>query len=94
MVFKKNGVRYKKYFKTGSSSYYALFLQSQTYRESCYDCPYAGENRCGDVTIGDYWGIENQHPEYLKANGGELDVQKGVSCVIINTQKGISLLEK
>lgn len=29
-------------------------------------CPFASEYRQGDITIGDYWGIELVHPEYLK----------------------------
>lgn len=91
--FKKNGAHYKKSFKTGSSSYYALFLQSQTYRESCYDCLYARKERCGDITIGDYWGIEKQHSEFLKSNGGDFDEKKGISCLIVNNLKGRTLLE-
>lgn len=94
IVFQKNNKKYKKSFKTGSSSYYSLFLQSQTYRESCYECPYAGENRSGDITIGDYWGINEVHPELLRRNGGMFDEKEGISCLIINSERGILLVKK
>lgn len=75
------------------SSYYSLFLKSETYRENCYSCQYAGEKRPGDITIGDYWGIEDEHPEYAKENGGKFDFSDGVSCVLVNTENGRNWLE-
>ena len=60
--------------------YYASFLRCETYRESCYQCPYSSMNRPGDITIGDFWGVENYYPD--------IDKTKGVSCVIVNTAKG------
>ena len=74
------------------SSYYKLFLNSTIYRENCYTCKYAKKGRCGDITIGDYWGIERQHPEYMKENGGKIDSKKGISCILSNTEKGNELL--
>ena len=76
------------------SSYYQLFLNSEIYRENCYSCKYAGKKRVGDITIGDFWGIEKEHPEYLKDNGGEIDEKNGISCVLINNKKGKEILEK
>lgn len=75
------------------SSFYYYFLKSYIYRDSCYSCKYACKNRCGDITIGDYWGIENAHPEVLQ-NNSELDYKSGTSCLIINTEQGNKLIEK
>ena len=75
------------------SSFYYYFLKSYIYRDSCYSCKYACKNRCGDITIGDYWGIENAHPEVLK-NNSVLDYRNGVSCLIVNTEQGKKLIEK
>lgn len=77
----------------GISSYYTYFLSGETYRESCYSCRYACANRVGDITIGDFWGIEQEHPELLKENGGKIDETKGVSSILVNTEKGRKLLE-
>ena len=60
--------------------YYHHFLKGDTYRECCYYCLYARQERVSDITIGDYWGIENEHPEIYST--------KGVSCLLVNTEKG------
>lgn len=81
------------YFEPEESSYYQMFLNSYTYRENCYSCPYASDHRPGDITIGDYWCVELVHPELLKENGGPLDHEAGVSCMIVNNDKGQQLLD-
>lgn len=66
--------------------YYVSFLAADTLRESCYHCPFANLNRPGDITIGDFWGIENINQT--------LETKDGVSFVICNTEKGISYFEQ
>lgn len=66
--------------------YFFRFLEGHTYRECCYQCNYCTPERAGDITIGDYWGIENEHPKFFNT--------KGVSCVLINTDKGLAAWEK
>lgn len=90
----EHGDQSEKYFEPEESSYYQLFLNSYTYRENCYSCPFASEYRQGDITIGDYWCIDLVHPEYLTENGGEIDEKKGASCLIINNKQGKKLIEK
>lgn len=91
-IDKHNKVK-KKLIPVQLSSYYHLFLKSETYRENCYSCKYAGEKRTGDITIGDYWGIEVEHPEYSKENGGMFNFSDGISCVLVNTERGRNWLE-
>lgn len=81
------------YFDPEESSYYQMFLNSYTYRENCYSCPYASDHRIGDITIGDFWGIEVVHPELLIENGGHLDHEQGISCLIVNNIHGKTLLK-
>lgn len=81
------------YLEPEQSSYYQMFLDSYTYRENCYECPYASVHRPGDITIGDYWCVELVHPELLKENGGTIEHEIGVSCLIINNKKGHILME-
>lgn len=75
------------------SSYYSFFLGAETHRQCCYSCKYAGGSRTGDITIGDYWCIEKEHPEYTKEQGGEFSVTDGVSCILVNTLQGEKLLD-
>lgn len=60
--------------------YYNAFIKSKTIRESCYNCKFSNTNRPGDITLGDYWGIEFAHPDFYSS--------KGISLVLVNTDKG------
>lgn len=66
-------------------SYYKSFLAGNTYRRCCYDCKYANLNRVGDITIADFWGIEETN--------SKIDIKKGVSAVIVNSRKGQKIFE-
>ena len=74
------------------SSYYTLFLDGDTYRENCYSCKYAKKKRPSDLTIGDYWGIQAEHPELFGKNG--FDERKGISCILANSEKGIVIFKE
>ena len=88
VIYKKNGKIEKIVKPSYESSFYQLFLDSSIYRENCYECPYAIENRNSDLTIGDFWGINQEYPDI------NINSTKGVSCIIANTIKGINVIEK
>lgn len=75
-------------------AYYKMFLQGEIYRDNCYKCKFAKKERVSDITVGDYWGINTENPEFLAQNGGLLDEEKGISCVLINTERGMVFFEK
>ena len=54
--------------------------------DSCSDCVAKGEERCTDFTLGDYWGIWNQHPDF--------DDDKGTSIVFVHSEKGKRFLKQ
>lgn len=60
--------------------YYSAFSKGTIYRKCCYKCPYARLERVGDITIGDYWGIDAVHPGFSDG--------RGVSAALLNTKKG------
>ena len=64
--------------------YYYAFYTHLIDRESCYRCPYGSDLRVSDLTLGDYWGIENYHVE--------MDTKAGVSALLVNTEKGEALV--
>lgn len=76
-----------------SSSYYDLFYSVMISRDSCYRCPFAGPLRAGDLTIGDFWGVDKVRPDLLGVSGGPFSVHDGVSCLLVNTEKGLRWLE-
>lgn len=85
-----NGIIEKKQWES-STSYIHYFRGGWIYRDNCYHCKYACKHRPADITIGDFWGIEKAHPEYIGGNGW--DEESGISLVIANTEKGRSLIE-
>lgn len=88
VVYEKNGKKEKTVKPSYESSFYQLFLDSSIYRENCYKCPYATENRNSDLTIGDFWGIGQEHPDV------DIDSKRGISCIIANSNKGKKIIEK
>ena len=74
------------------SSYYSFFLKNVTFRDNCYTCPFATEQRVGDITLCDYWGVDVEEPEFLK----EIKTKglTGISGVLLNTDKGVSVFSK
>ncbi|MCM1113993.1 MAG: Coenzyme F420 hydrogenase/dehydrogenase, beta subunit C-terminal domain [Clostridium sp.] len=89
----KNGNKKYRYIQYGESSYYSNFLKCNTYREGCYSCKYAANDRIGDITIGDFWGIKKQHPELFDGSRKDFDADKGISCILENTEQGKKLLD-
>lgn len=64
--------------------YLAAFYDSLICRPSCEECPFANTERPGDITLADFWGAEKFYPDF--------DDGKGVSLVIVNSQKGAELI--
>lgn len=62
------------------------FIGNICLRKSCSDCKAKGVERCTDFTLGDYWGIWNQHPEF--------DDNKGTSVVFVHIEKGRQILNE
>ena len=62
-----------------------LYFTGKSMRESCANCKFTNLKRIGDITIGDFWGIPKDSP-YEKD-------KKGVSLVLINSDKGKKLFE-
>lgn len=58
------------------------FLKNIYLRPSCYACPAKSGKSGSDITLADYWGIGNHHPE--------MDDDKGTSLVLLKTSKGAS----
>ncbi|MCF2582432.1 Coenzyme F420 hydrogenase/dehydrogenase, beta subunit C-terminal domain [Bacteroides caecigallinarum] len=65
--------------------YYRGFFYGITFRESCYNCKFASIQRCGDLTIGDFWGLKSKDDMLVKP-------QNGISVLLPNTERGSKLL--
>ena len=63
-----------------SRKFTELFYSHLILRDSCFDCQYKNTERIADITIGDFWRIENNDKVY--------DDDKCISLVMLNTPNG------
>lgn len=71
--------------KDGDTYQYG-YHRSVSYRENCYHCIYAREERISDVTLCDYTGLGTLAPcSYT---------ERKVSCILVNTNKGQDFISR
>ncbi|MVX64188.1 4Fe-4S dicluster domain-containing protein [Clostridium chromiireducens] len=80
----KNGKMYSKSAK--EDIYMKGFLKDLYLRPSCYECKAKNFLSASDISLADYWGVENIHPEF--------DDDKGTSLVLVNSRKGEVMFRK
>ncbi|MEI0749766.1 polysaccharide pyruvyl transferase family protein, partial [Brachyspira pulli] len=68
-----------------NSQYFFTFINAIQMRKRCYTCPYVYFPRVGDITIGDFWGVELLN--------SSID-NRGTSILFINNKKIKNILEK
>lgn len=72
--------------KKVADSFRVLFYKNIMLRHSCSVCPYNVINHKSDVTIADFWGVDEIMPQ--------MDGAEGTSMVICNSEKGQELMER
>jgi coenzyme F420-reducing hydrogenase beta subunit len=73
-----NGLIYQ--HERNVDEYMIGYLKHSLYiRPSCTECKFKGFPRVADITLGDFWGLEEIIPNHD---------DKGVSAVLINSEKG------
>ena len=65
--------------------YMQMFLKDKCLRPSCYACM-AKKDKKSDITLADFWKIENVAPE--------MNDEKGISLVLVRTERGKQIFEK
>ena len=66
-----------------ASAYMNVYYSGNITRKCCYGCLFTNIKRISDITVSDFWGIENLSPEF--------EDRLGVSMVMVNTVKGETL---
>lgn len=71
----------KKFVKASNEdAYYRLFSRNYSIANRCYDCKFKKFDEEPDITLGDLWGAKTIVPD--------LDATKGISLVIVHSEKG------
>ena len=75
------------YFEKGSENKYIRGFIGDIYlRNSCYKCKFKTLHRQSDLTLADFWGIENINEDMYD--------EKGTSFIIVNSKKGNQILQR
>lgn len=82
------------YYRGGSSEFNTpmsnlwnkIFYDHIANRPSCFKCRFKNFRRAGDLTLGDFWKIEQSHPDFVS--------DKGISLLLINTTHGSAIWNK
>lgn len=80
----KNNTEYRQNLR--KDLYMRAFLKDVCLRPSCYACEFKTLHRQSDVTLADFWGIQNMLPE--------MDDDKGTSLIFVNSDSGHSMLNR
>lgn len=62
------------------------FLQNLYLRPSCHSCHFCKKNRPSDITLADFWGVQEESPDMYDG--------KGTSLIFIQSQKGKALFQQ
>lgn len=68
------------------NGYTYLFYEDDIERPSCYNCKYSNLDRPADLTLADFWGIDRVVENF--------NDNKGVSLLLVNSEKGSRILNK
>lgn len=71
--------------KYSENLYIKGFIKDYYLRPSCYKCKFKSSERCSDLTLGDFWGIEKIEPNFAD--------QYGISAVMLHTDKADKIFE-
>lgn len=70
--------------KTPQDLFLCGFIRNLYLRPSCYCCPFKSLKRHSDITIGDFWGIEQFSDTFD---------ERGTSLVFVHSEEGAALLQ-
>ncbi len=76
----------KRTYRQNEDFFMVLFFHNFILRNSCYSCKYTSIDRVSDITLGDFWGLEEFYPKF--------NDDKGTSVVLISTEKGRNLFDR
>jgi coenzyme F420-reducing hydrogenase beta subunit len=68
------------------NTFIKIFFTHLAFRPACYSCKYTSFNRPADLTLADFWGVEQHYPAF--------DDNRGISLLLINSSKGQEAFEK
>lgn len=66
--------------------YFRLFMRHTICQQACFECMFSGSKRIGDITLGDFWGLDEQIEKKSPV--------QGTNMVLLNTDEGKEVFSK
>ena len=82
VIGEKNKILYQ--FGQYKDPVFKYFMQRSILRNNCFSCPFAESRRVSDLTLGDFWGLDEKILEQINI--------PGYNMIFINNSKGDNLL--
>lgn len=82
-----NGKRKYIYYDEMMRAFFQAFLDGHVLRMDCYQCPFTRTERPGDFTMADFWSLNATNPKFPRQH-------RGVSMILVNTEKGKTIFEE
>ena len=76
----------QKFLFSFEDPFFQMFNSNLCLRESCYKCEFKGLNTKADISLGDFWHVDEIN--------SKLDDGKGISIVLLCTEKGKKFFNK
>ena len=67
-----------------ANPYMQAFLQNLSLRPSCHECRAKEGRSCADITLGDFWGVDEKRLP---------GISHGTSLLLVNTPKGLQAID-
>lgn len=100
---KTRGVGYYQYFDIDHTKriklsqfqemYWYMIQNSLINMEACYLCKYSSGFRVGDISIGDFWGVEKSQNDIVRRAAKKAYTGLGMSAVLVNSSKGQEIFD-
>ena len=74
------------YSSSELNSFKNIYYKHVVHRPSCFKCPFTTVDRTSDFTLGDFWGLEKVHSDFID--------QLGVSLLIVHNEKALDIWDK
>lgn len=72
-----------------NDEFFGGFVKNYYLMKNCYNCEFSNIPRVGDITLGDFWGIQYFDKKFSLENK-----DRGISLVYINNDKGMQYFNK
>ena len=86
ITFNTGKKEYEKIICGDEDIFTSNYISNKLQKKECFNCQFTSLKRCGDITLGDYWGFYDVHQQ--------TDTINGISLVLVNSVCGQEIINR